>query len=685
MTFLSLSDKQKKALGRLAPFACCAAVFVAFLACAVLVWYQYFMGLGEKTERYLLNDVYTDTIVLTEGVCITQDFETTMPMYQIALYFERLSDTVDGSVVVTLENLTTGALLLNSTGNIATVYYDVYTPFTLDSPITTWGSTDTYRLSVTAYYTAETNQLAVKIADSTVDKLSNLTVDGAAHEGALTMMLTYEMLGDTPVQCYFVLSFLFALCAAGLCYLCFFAKGKFALTKPWLAFVVILVVGVFYQFALPPFSAPDEISHYNTAYGLTNNWFGLTPETEGATLVKRKTDAQYTFVDYRTDAFTYRHIAEHFFEAPDGTYVEESPTLLGPYYLPYYLSAIGLAIGQLLGWGGVLTTFFARGLNLLFFAGCAALSIHLVPFGKKIIAAVALLPIALHIGGSFSYDSCLLSISFLILALGLRLIDQKGKAHWVEVAAFVILCFLVGPLKMAYFPLTFLAVLIPTARFGKRWVGYLVRFGTPVLSFLHFCAWHFIAIYVQLMVTVDIETAVENVNTGVVEVVSGFTVSTLLSHPGLALRLVVNTFFTNFTSYLTSMLGGTLGYQDISEVNLNILLVAGFGLLLLFACIKRNDAKALDLAPIQRITFGFCALCVLGILVIACFSWTLVTYDVLWGFQGRYLLPALGFALFALRPNGITTEGDCFHGMLFAGFVLNFMALLNVVSITFLR
>ncbi len=682
MQFPTPTAKQKKLFKKVTPFLWCGAVFAAVLACAVLVWYQYLAGVSGNTERYLINDNYNGTLTLTEGVTVSQAFETILPLYEVGVYFERLAEGVEGTLAIQLQNLTTGEVLIDTVGNISTVYYDGYTPFSLASPILTYGSTDCYQLSITAYYTAGADQLAVKTYDDTVDHLFTFAVAGQAQAGSLSMMITFDRLGELPVRWYAILCGSFALCAAGLCYLCFFGKGKCARSKAALAFIAVFVVGLFYQFALPSYSVPDELSHYDTAYAITNDWFGLTPQTEGATLVKRSTDAQYTFVDYNTDAFTYRYIAQNFFKGADGSYEEESPVLLGSYALPYYISAIGLATGQLLGWGGIFTAFFARSLNLLFYAGMVALSVKLAPFGQRIFMAVALLPIALHVGGSFSYDSCLLSLSFVVLALGLRLAYGRGKLRWGEVAAFAVVCILLAPLKAAYFPLTFLAIFIPTKRFAKRWQGYLVRFGIPAASVFHFALRNYIMMLVQVRVNIDMDIAVEEINAGFTDV-SAYTLSTLISYPGVALRMVVNTFFTNFTDYVISMLGGTLGYQDLAEVNINLLLVAAFGLLLVFAAIPHKGERTLR--GWHRSTLVFSALCVLGILVVACFSWTLITYETLWGFQGRYLLPALAFVLFAAQPKGIATEKDGYNALVFAGVGLNFLVLLNVASITFLR
>ncbi len=689
MTFPSIFKNKKKLFRTLKPFFYAGAAFAICMLCSLLVWYQYLTNVNTSSQHNLLNDTYTTTTApLEDGVPLTQEFETISAIYEIGVYFERLSDTVAGELSIQLIDCTTGTVLLDTVGSIASVYYDSYTRFTLPEPVTTWDQLNYYQLVITAYYTTDADQLALKKSDVSVDQFYNLTENGSSAQGALAVMVTYDILGNTPVQAYFVLSVLFALCAAALTYLCFFGKGKFALSKPWLAFLVVFTAGLFYQFALPAYSAPDELSHYDTAYAVSNDWLNISPTTEGATLVKRTTDAQSTYVDYYTDAYTYRYIAENFFAGSDGTYIEESATLLGPYYLPYYLSAIGLTLGQLLGWGGIFTTFFARCLNLLFFAAMTAFSVKLAPFGKNIFIAVALLPISLHVGGSFSYDSCLLSLSFIILAFGLHLAYQKKRINWYEVSIFALLCFLIGPLKMAYFPLTLLALFIPAKRFAKTWQKYLVGFGIPLLSFAHFYARNFIAVIVQVSVSVDMDEAAEHIATlqqaTVVETpIATYTLSTLLAYPGIALKLIINTFFTNFTSYVTSMLGGTLGYQDLAEVNLNILILFGFALLLIFACIKQKGDRTLPVA--QRCLIGVSSLCVLGILVMACFSWTLITYTTIWGFQGRYLVPVLAFVMYALQPNGISTKNDTFTVVLYTGFFLNFLVLLNVVSVTFLR
>lgn len=45
-------------------------------------------------------------------------------------------------------------------------------------------------------------------------------------------------------------------------------------SAPIVAFVSILVLGSMYLVALPPISAPDEVSHFASAYGISNRILG---------------------------------------------------------------------------------------------------------------------------------------------------------------------------------------------------------------------------------------------------------------------------------------------------------------------------------------------------------------------------------------------------------------------------
>lgn len=111
-----------------------------------------------------------------------------------------------------------------------------------------------------------------------------------------------------------------------------------------------------------------------------------------------------------------------------------------------------------------------RTANLIVFALLAALAVKAAPFGRRVFAAAALLPMTLHLAASFSRDSLLLGLAFAFTALCMQAIFgcKDGTVLpvrlWLPLAVFGIL---LAPAKLVYLPLAALFLLIPNSRFGQ--------------------------------------------------------------------------------------------------------------------------------------------------------------------------------------------------------------------------
>ena len=678
------------------------------LACFFVVWFQFLRGCEGKTRSVYLNDAYDSyTAPLEQGMVQSQVFTTQGPLYSVGVRFQRLAADVDGKLTVRLIEQDTQQVYMDLTGVIGQVIYDGYTAFALQTPVTD-DSTHTWQLEIVADYTRSAGQLALAKSSEAADGFGPLTENGAAAAGSLALQTAVEQLGTTPVKGYWVLAGVCAVLAGVLAVLC--RQGR--LSKPVLTFAVVLAVGLGYQFVLPAYSAPDEALHYHTAYNLSNQWLGVAPAEEGNNFVQRACDVMPDFTDYRTSAYTYRYLLEHLTDpAPAQTvYVESHEDLMGGYPLPYLLSAIGITLARLLHFGGVATAFFARLWNLTLFAAMAALAVRWAPFAKGLFAAFALLPATLHLAGSFSYDSLLLSLSLPLVALCLQCAKQDRPVSLRQSILLAVLCGLQAPVKSIYLPLCLLVLLIPAGQYATRRSRLATRAGVIGAAGLHFAAYNWLTVYQILTYSLRnagkvnaTHTAARTARTALVQLSAGgaaasaaaVTVSAeaevgtyslfyLLQHPGILLKLLCNTFFGEADRYFSSMLGGNLGYLNLAEIQISGLLVGAFFLLLLVGCLPRAEEPR-RLAAWQKGLFLLAAVCVLGAVGVVCIYWTPADYNVIWGFQGRYLLPILPCLLLALPLERFCTRGDTFYGVVYAGAMLEILTLLNVLAVVYQR
>lgn len=694
---------------RAKPILCAAAAAAVCLACFFVVWFHYLRGCETKSQSVYLNDSYdTKTSALQNGETTTQQFTTHSAVYGVGLVFQRLDPSVAGTLHIQLADAASGEIVLDVTGNIATVIYDSYTGFLLDTPVTD-GAAHTWLLSVTPTYTQAENQLALAKSTATAKDFGTLHENGQAAEGSLALLATVEQLGALPVKGYWALALVCAALAAGLVLLC----RKKCLGKAMLTFLAVLALGLCYQFVLPAYSAPDEEIHYHTAYALSNSWLGLKPSSPENNFIQRACDDDDVFSNYKTTSYTYRYLMQHLFDgAPARTeYTESQADLMGGYKVPYALSAAGITLARLLRFGGVATAFFGRLWNLIFFAAMAALAVRLAPVGKGVFTAFALLPGCLHLGGSYSYDSCLLALAMVLTALCLQCALQKEPVSWRQTAGLCALCFFLAPLKAIYLPLCLFVFLIPSARYAGRRSRLATRLGAMGAAGVNFFVYNALTLYQVLRFSLHFasDAGADRIapitaagfpfmgagvaagsglsvalTSAAANPTSTYSLFYLLAHPGVLLRLVCNTFFPNAAAYAASFLGGTLGYLNLSEINISGLILVGFLLVLLVACLPvRGEEKRL--CGWQRILLLFVFFVVLGLVGMVCIYWTPSAYDYLWGFQGRYLLPLLPCLLLAIPFRRIQAEGDTFHAVLCGSFALELLTILNVLAVVYQR
>ena len=674
-----MEGKGKKAILRLlAPAAVAAA---ACLACFFIVWFAYLRGSESKAKSVELNgDFSAETAPLAEGETTQQTFTSKGALYAVGVVFRKLDDSVAGTLTVRLTDAESGETVLAAEGNIAQVQYESFTAFSLDAPVTDSAALHRWTLEITAHYTAAAGSLALGKSTAVPAGFGTLTENGETAAGALALLAAQQQLGTLPLKGYWALGFVCAALTAGLTLLCRLHRpGKAALTV-----LAVLAAGLCYQFVLPAYSAPDEIIHYHTAYALSNQWMGVQPDDAANNFIERECDAAAEFTDYHTSAYTYRYLLSHFWDkAPAAAPMTESNVeLLGGYPVPYLLSAAGITLARLLHFGGVGTAFFARLWNLAFFALAAGAAVRLVPRGKGIFAVLALLPMSLHLGGSFSYDSCLLSFSMLATALSLRMAWQEEKVSVWEIAALAVCCAVVAPLKAIYLPLCLLVFLVPAGQYAAKRVRLGARAAVLAAAFAAFGADTLRSVLGVL--SHQAAAAGAAAATSAAADAGNYSIFALLRSPGVFLKLLCNTFLPQADRYAASVIGGSLGYLNLAEIRLSALLVVGFLLLLLAAAVPQAGQER-TLLPWQKLLGVLIFLMAAGLLLAACIQWTPLSYDFIWGFQGRYLLPVLPLLLLALPLERVHTQGDTFYGLVLGGFALEVLTLLNVLSVVYQR
>lgn len=224
--------------------------------------------------------------------------------------------------------------------------------------------------------------------------------------------------------------------------------------KLWVIYApLVLILGIFYLFVLPPLSAPDEISHYISAYQLSNRLMGKQATYQDGHVLIRAQDlfledvqGDYEFKDKIgtlekpldkenkekesvvlsrvLDEGAYRLIHQVGLsgradtkDLPEDALAlsQFPPVITTP--IAYFPQALGISLARIGNMNSLGLAYMGRFLNLLFFVFITTLTIKILPVYKEIYFGVNLLPMVLHLAASFSYDAYILSLWGLYIAI----------------------------------------------------------------------------------------------------------------------------------------------------------------------------------------------------------------------------------------------------------------------------
>lgn len=450
--------------------------------------------------------------------------------------------------------------------------------------------------------------------------------------------------------------------------------------------VCSLGLGIMYLAILPPLSAPDEVSHYISAYQLSNRMLGKTaadamgrvliraqdayiedmedvladdgsgPKGEESAVILGQTVGQDTYAAIHRLGFTGR--------GPEGTVSSYQPAVHTT-WLAYVPQALGITLARVIGLGSLGLLYLGRLFNLMFYCAMGYLTMRRLPFGRELIFGIGLLPMMLHLSASMSYDVMIISMSGYFLAVCLDLAYEAKRVRLRDVAVLGAVMAVMGPCKMVYGVVAGLCLLIPVKKFGGR--GKWLMSAAVVLG-----------AFALSMVLVNLQTVA--LYTGVTDryVIwagePGYSFAQLLHNPFHVLKLFYNTLALQGGQLLSGVIGGSLGNMD-PVLNTPFVVMLGLAVLLVMLAL-RKPGESIRISRGQKAWIWFlCLLCLGALMFSMLLAWTPVSAASVQGVQGRYLLPLLPMFLLTLK-NDKVVRTDCGDRVL-----LYWMACMNVYVI----
>ena len=242
-------------------------------------------------------------------------------------------------------------------------------------------------------------------------------------------------------------------------------------------FVILAgIFGLVTIFLIPPFqNAPDEPTHFFRTWSMANGTFvsqdidgkygikipqevALFPERSGFNAFDKNREIFRLNKDFFKEEFTI-----HPSNKKNGFFLESSAFLNPVGYVP---QVVGIFIGRILHTPVIVCYWLGRVMTLAFAIYLVFLSIKIAPFGKSVFFVLALLPMSISLFSSLNPDAIGIPILFLLVSLLLHCIfDDTYKVTIIHYVAIFFMSICIASLKIVYFPVIFLFLLIPDSKF----------------------------------------------------------------------------------------------------------------------------------------------------------------------------------------------------------------------------
>ncbi len=423
--------------------------------------------------------------------------------------------------------------------------------------------------------------------------------------------------------------------------------------------LMLLILGLPMILLIPPGAGYDEEDHLVRVWELSA--FSLIPGQLSAQELRYP--ALFRDLAYRQQANsglidsgfwgTYAHmpLAEHGFVRRElKTKSVYSPALLMP-------QAVAMRLGRSANLPALLLFYAGRFASLISYLFLVWLALRWMPFGRWILAVLALTPMALFQAATITPDAISNGIGFLFIA-GVLKVSQEQEIGWRECGRLVLLIFVLFLAKVNLTALILLPfLLIPPTRFPQQRV-YVALLGTTAILFLvEVAGWNLIATRFSNALLANNADA-------------GAQLRYILDHPLVFPTILLKDPFINGWAYLQGWING-YGYFFWTAPQI----VSVFFLLSLGSVLVLDSARE-QVNRNDRIVFllVFAA----GYLATAAplyLTFTTVGLNELLGVQGRYFVPLALLPVLALGslfiPKRIEISSNWVIGLLAITLAMN--------------
>ena len=382
-------------------------------------------------------------------------------------------------------------------------------------------------------------------------------------------------------------------------------------------------LGLLYLVFVPIGRAPDEIAHYARAYSISTGDLITKKDNKGGAI------DELPLMIFRgaitTPGDNYKNVYNNSIDNTKDTITTAFNTSAVYNFIVYTPQVMGILIGRIFNLPIITIGYLARLANLICFITLVYFSIKLIPFFKKYIYFLSLLPIVLQQSASISSDGLTLGIIlfFVSYVLFLKYNDQE-KINKNQFIILTISALVLSLCKIVYLPLCLLPYIIPQDKFLNKKDKYIKI--TLLIIFSTLCN----LIWLKVASGYLLET-----NSGVNP---GKQVEYVLFHPFSYIKTLLITAKETTLLLIYQGMGRFLESLEVDQGTIYPLM--SFIILFLISYFENLKSKMFENKN-KIITF----IILFGTIILICTSlyvqWTPLKHFMVNGLQGRYFLPLM--------------------------------------------
>lgn len=407
-----------------------------------------------------------------------------------------------------------------------------------------------------------------------------------------------------------------------------------------------------------PGAVPDEFYHFNSTYKYSDILTGR--EVSDTSISMREDDIRFTesVLSNRVSRDSYKAVAQNFsLFAENVSYsnkaVDSSYSMTANVPQQRVPAALGIVFAKILGLGSVPLFYIGRLFNAAYSCMLIILAVRITPVGKNIFKSIALLPMTLHLVGSYSYDGPSMGFAFLLSALIFKAIFDEKTLETKDLITITLIAVLLAPCKTIYVLIAFAALIIPCARFANKKTEVVFKTGIIVAA----VGVVLLLRMSSLLMAAGASTGGDGLSYRGDEVGYSYTIHDFITRPIMAIMLFLRSFDYFGGEWIMKTLGGSLGWFQ-EEISAPMYLNYAYLVLLFLSCVAVRKCEK-EIAVHLRLVFGAISVFViLAAIMSMATSWTFNTDYYIYGVQGRYFLPVLPLLLLSIRPKNLVYTVD---------------------------